>query len=528
MIFILVIASLSLWMTPLWGQEVSWKPGGTVEEWIGIEDRDNNQVEDYFNPGIFPDSAKRVDLAIDFGESYDPVQDSAAVDRALILGAMGGHISTVQREVQVIWVHDVEVDGAIVDTSTAEVLHPTFRAILDSTDALNIGAQKLYNMALDTSTVAVRAKTSFSKGIDGVWYWNGSGFVKGYTRSTGKGVTIAILDSGVDNRLFANGSGQVGYVDIASGIGGIDPEDRIEGWHGTRIAVISTGLLPSRNLIGIAPEAAIVDVNVAMDSTGYTTMENMMRGMEWCITHMNTSWDGQDSSYDGIDIAVTGYVDQGYCASGYGHTFQSGDNYGSACDPNYVPPGNSSINLLANSMVQRGIVFVAAAGNCGCYNAYHGGMGLLANAEGVITVSAVDDNNTVEVDDDSIAPYSSYGNLTPGSPPKPDIAAPGTNIMQDTWHGCMSPGDIASGTSFAAPHVAGAAALLLEVAPEIGPDSVKTLLINNAVDKGDPGWDPYYGWGMLDARASVDPLFGTQVGDMETCKQGLQTAVGAR
>jgi len=69
--------------------------------------------------------------------------------------------------------------------------------------------------------------------------------------------------------------------------------------------------------------------------------------------------------------------------------------------------------------------------------------------------------------------------------------------------------DVASGTSFAAPHVSGAAALLLSVDPSLGSDDLVRLLETTAVDLGDPGLDPAFGWGLIDAdaaaRAAAEP-----------------------
>lgn len=63
--------------------------------------------------------------------------------------------------------------------------------------------------------------------------------------------------------------------------------------------------------------------------------------------------------------------------------------------------------------------------------------------------------------------------------------------------------DTVNGTSFAAPYVAGAAALVLSVDPSLSRDQVLGLLETTALDLGDPGFDPQFGWGLIDADAAT-------------------------
>ena len=126
-----------------------------------------------------------------------------------------------------------------------------------------------------------------------------------------------------------------------------------------------------------------------------------------------------------------------------------------------------------------------------------------ANDPFVITVGATNDLNSPGINDDTVAPYSSYGLDETGSI-KPDIVAPGTHLVSLLPHHTSltlsqeHPSNRLnlnyfrmSGTSMAAPVVAGAAALLLQDEPNLTPDQVKYRLKASAVHNTSwPGYDP--------------------------------------
>ena len=122
-------------------------------------------------------------------------------------------------------------------------------------------------------------------------------------------------------------------------------------------------------------------------------------------------------------------------------------------------------------------------------------MEILADNPNVITVGAVSWSNP-----DTIYWYSARGPTAEGMI-KPDLVAP-TNVT-------VSTGEVWSGTSPAAPHVAGACALVKQAHPSWSPSQIKAFLETNAIDLGPPGKDNTYGSGLVSltgiAPDSVSP-----------------------
>ena len=353
---------------------------------------------------------------------------------------------------------------------------------------------------------------------------------------TGKGVNIAMVDTGVDNEhpglvgKFVAGYDAVCYLHtdptcVAAGLGAretdgsYDPDDGNQ--HGTACIGMSsaTGIDADGSqseFYGSAPGSSLVDVRIGTDA-GAGPFENYileqefyesaMNGIQWIIDNKDTAWAGVDESLHGIDII----------SLSWGITSHEGGG----------SDGTDMHSMILDVAMEEGVVVSVAAGNDGPDNDGLSGMG---SSDLSITVGATDDGNTITRDDDTIASYSSRGprrdngDGNPLNELKPEITAPGTNIIQA--EGCVSSGGCnnflggdassntytsrGSGTSYATPSVSGILALMIEANEDLSPMEMKEILKFTAERKGeptqpdvDPYWNRDFGWGLVDAYEAV-------------------------
>lgn len=331
---------------------------------------------------------------------------------------------------------------------------------------------------------------------------------------TGRGMTIAIMDTGIDdehpsfNPSGWSGPKRVAGVDftrpelLAPRDGTDDPDD-ING-HGTTCAGISTGTgAPEEKYMGAAPSAKLIDLRIgtaAGASPGEGPFGFMydaaIEATEWAVAHAHDQWPGQGAEYYGIDVL----------SLSWGIPWEGSSD------------GSDAYSRALNQLEEAGTVVVVAAGNDGPDNAGITGMGA---ADKVITVGATDDQDTINRTDDFIAEYSSRGPRDddgdgyPYDELKPEISSPGTGITQAEYSriGDASSngyGSRGSGTSYATPNVAGIVALVLEANQNLTPVMVKEVVKASAERRGeptvpelDPFWSKDYGWGIADAYRAV-------------------------
>ncbi len=356
---------------------------------------------------------------------------------------------------------------------------------------------------------------------------------------SGAGINIALTDTGVDSEhpglvgKHVAGYDAVCFVHsdptciLAGGRqtdGSFDPDDGNQ--HGTACMgmAAATGIEADGSqseFYGSAPNSTLVDVRIGTD-VGAGPFENYlleqefyesaMNGIQWIIDNKDTAWPGVDESLSGIDII----------SLSWGITSHEGGG----------SDGEDMHSRILNEATLAGVTVSVAAGNDGPDNEGLSGMGSSSLS---ITVGATDDQNTIDRTDDTVAGYSSRGPRSdngdgnPINELKPDISAPGSNIIQA--EGCVSsggcnnniPGQDASentytgrgsGTSYATPAVTGVIALVMEANPDLDPLQIREVLKQTAERRGDPTQpdvDPYwnrdFGWGMVDARAAVELAF---------------------
>ncbi|NGY64967.1 S8 family serine peptidase [Lentzea sp. NEAU-D13] len=296
--------------------------------------------------------------------------------------------------------------------------------------------------SLDRSAAQVGAPQAWEKGF------------------TGKDVTVAILDTGVDETH----PDLAGAVVESKNFSDSDTTDDRLG-HGTHVASTVTG---DGKYKGIAPDAKLVNGKVLGDHGGGRESD-IIAGMEWAATKAKV-----------INMSL-----------------------GSSWPDEGTDPMSLALNKITE---QTGALFVVAAGNSG------GAIGSPASADAALTVGAVDRG-------DQLAPFSSRGPRWYNNAVKPDITAPGVDIVAaKARNGQIGTpvGDAhvaLSGTSMATPHVAGAAAILAAKNPQWKAEDIKAALMNSA--KPNPSLTVYeQGAGRLDVGRAVSTNVSTDHGSL--------------
>jgi subtilisin family serine protease len=254
---------------------------------------------------------------------------------------------------------------------------------------------------------------------------------------TGEGVAVGVVDTGVDDTHPDLDDGVV--ADAWDFTGSDDSPDSTtdDVGHGTHVASIVAGSGEASDGVnrGVAPGARVLDAKVLTPEGG--DMSWVIDGMEWAAE--------QGADILNLSLGVPGSYTDG------------------------TDPASLAVDALS---AQYGLLAVAAAGNEG---PEHGTIPTLGTASSALTVAAVDD-------DDRVAGFSSVGPRVDGAL-KPDIAAPGVGIVAARAAGTTlgDPVDdlhvAASGTSMAAPHVAGAAAVVQSARPDLTGQGLKEALM---------------------------------------------------
>ncbi|WP_328557548.1 S8 family peptidase [Streptomyces sp. NBC_00358] len=270
----------------------------------------------------------------------------------------------------------------------------------------------------------------------------------------GKGVKVAVLDTGADSH----------HPDLAgriSGAASFVPGESTEDGHGhgthTASTVGGSGAASDGAEKGVAPGADLL-IGKVLSNEGSGDDSWVIAGMEWAVDQgakvVSMSLGGSEPT-DGTD------------------------------------PMSEALDRLSE---KSGALFVVAAGNTGM----EASMSAPGAADDALTVAAVDS-------EDGLADFSTRGPRYGDYALKPDIAAPGVDILAAKAGGSAETGwyQTMSGTSMATPHVAGAAAILAEEHPDWTAPQLKDALMSTSKEL--PGLNAYQvGAGRADVAASVD------------------------
>ncbi|HEX2915581.1 MAG TPA: S8 family peptidase [Chloroflexia bacterium] len=281
------------------------------------------------------------------------------------------------------------------------------------------------------------------------------GVDKLWNKYQGSGIGVAVVDSGINP--MADFYTLMGKNRIVASVAYNNDWNRTiyDGYgHGTHIAgIIGGNNINDSSYTGVAPMSNLINVKVSNDN-GSSDTASLIQGLQWILDNK------ANYNIRVVNISINSSVKQSYNV-----------------DP---------ICAAAEILWFNGIVVVVSAGNSGQASLY-----APANDPFVITVGAVNDNGTLDTGDDKMANFSAFGKTTDGFN-KPDLVAPGTNIVSVSAGGGTvlareHPLNVVgsnyfkmSGTSVAAPVVAGTVALMLEANPALNPDQVKYRLKSTA------------------------------------------------
>ncbi|MCW2665343.1 MAG: peptidase and in kexin sedolisin [Frankiales bacterium] len=278
---------------------------------------------------------------------------------------------------------------------------------------------------------------------------------------TGKGVDVAIIDSGVSPVEGLDAPGKLVQGPDLSEEAAVSASNTVDtNGHGTFLAGLIAGKDRDMSLgnlsgsfVGAAPDARVIAVKAA-NRAGATDVSQVMAGIDWVVEHKNAN---------GMNIRVLNL------------SFGTDGVQGYQLDP---------LSHAVEAAWKKGIFVVVSAGNRGT------SLESLTNPATnpfVVAVGAVDTHNTPGRADDTIPGFSSFGTETR----TPDLVAPGKSVTSLRVPGSHADENYpsarvgerffrGSGTSQAAAYISGAAALVIQQRPAITPDQLKELMTRTA------------------------------------------------
>lgn len=354
----------------------------------------------------------------------------------------------------------------VVNGLGATIPAPSLDALAGHPAVARVWAAKFYHALLDVSVPSLGAPTLWDQGIQG------------------EGQSVVVLDSGINaNHPAFFGKEVVSRTFVQQRDGAPCADDDINSpqdlhGHGTHVA----GIIASGGTAGWERQVGV--------ARGLGTLYSLKAGFRTC--------DGK-AVYNVLDIVTAiGWAVENTAS----RVFNVSLGIPATADDD---PAALVFDLVADSL---DVSFAVAAGNEGLPFT----VGSPAIAYNVVSVGNADAHGTVDRSDDDIH-FSSSRGPTLGSRFKPDLSAPGTDILSLSHR---SEGFVRyTGTSMAAPHIAGAMALLRQAGVP-GSMAIKALLLNSAVNSPDqPAWREDWGWGYASLERALawrDGLVADRIG----------------
>ena len=305
-----------------------------------------------------------------------------------------------------------------------------------------------YATALEFEDTGVAAGASPDPDVDRQWAHQALAFSDLWPTTRGAGITVGVVDTGVqanhpdlDARVLPGAAFVSGTLEPGGGATDVNG-------HGTHVAGIIGAGENGVGVVGVAPEVTILPVRV-LNASGSGPNSDIAAGITWAVDHGAVV----------INVSIGSDVN------------------------------SAAVAAAVNYATNHGIVVVAAAGNN--HQAQPPAVpdaprypAALADPVAVAALSGPT----------SVAGYSTRGAYV-------DVAAPGSNIYStkrnSTWGNN-------SGTSMAAPHVSGLAALIIAGRGSISPADMLSRLTRTATDGGAPCFDNAFGWGIVDPVAAMN------------------------
>ncbi|WP_242947439.1 S8 family serine peptidase [Desulfosporosinus lacus] len=269
--------------------------------------------------------------------------------------------------------------------------------------------------------------------------------------ATGQGVTIAIVDTGIDLEHPDLKANLVPGYNAITGSEAAGANQDNNG-HGTQVAGIAAAELNGVGIVGVAYQAKIMPIK-AIGAKGVGYDDAIAEGIIWAADH-------------GAQII----------------NLSLGSENGSV--------SSDILKQAVTYAVTKGCLLIAASGNYDSESQANPGVSYPASDPRVLAITATDIAGKV-------TSYSATGSEV-------DLAAPGDFIPTDGWERAEGSGyTYASGTSLAAPFVSGEAALIWSQHPEWSRDQVIQALEQGTEDLGSPGQDNQYGHGLVDVKLAL-------------------------